>query len=159
MNQQELHNRYLQHQPQQHNHYPPPNNPMLQYERTEPERPGTSLFWIVFWIFVLAGLLVSAFWFGYFAPLVQRLRAQIARLSKPAEPVELTYEVMKETEETEQPENPVPDINDRFADINESYGLLDASQMIGRNKNGHSFGIGGTKDQDSENQQQQEDKP
>lgn len=138
---QELQNRYLGQQPT-----PYPNGPYSQphnpgYPQEPIDKSGASFFTILFWGFVMAGLLLAAFYYGYFAPVLHRLRAKIAELSKPTEPATLRYEVIGETDtpKEEKPQEEVKDglstapmtIDDQFAEVNRNAGILDDSLMDG----------------------------
>lgn len=138
---QELQNRYFGQQPT-----PYPNGPYQQphnpgYPQEPIDKSGASIFTMLFLVFVMAGLLLAAFYFGYFAPVLHRLRTKIAELSKPTEPAALSYEVIGETDTPEEDKSqevvkgdlssgPMP-IDDKFAEINRNAGILDDSLMDG----------------------------
>ncbi len=157
--QEDLRNRYFQNQPIQYPpNQPPPYNPMLQHEPTTPRSSGAAL---AFWLFVLFALMAFAAYFGYFAPLISRLRAKIKELTPvpdtetiPTHPAPLWFQVIKDDDEegnweegevideeeevdTETTMMAQPDINDRFAKLMDGYGLLDKSQMNGKNVSEH----------------------
>lgn len=160
--QEDLRNRYFQQNqqsPYPSQGPPPPYNPVLQqYEPTTPRSSGAAL---AFWLFVLFALMACAAYFGYFAPLISRLRAKIKELtpvpdtdSMPTRPAPLWFQVIKDDDEegnweegevieeeeevdTETTMMAQPDINDRFAKLMGGYGLLDKSQMNGKNVSEH----------------------
>lgn len=102
--QEDLRNKYFQN-PYPNQGPPPPYNPVLQpYEQPEPRSSGNAL---AFWLFVMFGLMAIAAYFGYFAPLLAKLRAKIKELTptpipdteSPTRPAGLWYQMMKEEDE------------------------------------------------------------
>ena len=75
MNQQ-LQNQYFQQMPPLQPSYAQAD------EETPKEERSTSFFWIVFWVFVLVGLALSAFYIFFLEPIISKMRASILALQK-----------------------------------------------------------------------------
>ncbi|WP_037327151.1 hypothetical protein, partial [Runella zeae] len=74
MNQQ-LQNQYFQQMPPLQPSYAQAD------EETPKEERSTSFFWIVFWVFVLVGLALSAFYFGILLPALSKIMVKVNGLT------------------------------------------------------------------------------
>ncbi len=139
MNQQ-LQNQYFQ-------QMPPLQSSYAQADEEPPkEERSTSFFWIVFWVFVLVGLALSAFYFGILLPALSKIMVKVNGLTTHQKspiiyevvPVKTEEEPQEEGEDTMETEAllmmpPTKSLDDKFAEHNDKYGLLDNSLMAGWN--------------------------